>query len=292
MSDRRRDRGKGKAVVIDLTFDEPVPSTFYNAEPVQSTLPATPRRNTRPTSPMNESTFTQPVPSTPTRAGPSNTAPPNPTTPTPGSKRTRSQARITAYFPPKKFRVDPIPFQLTKEEAKEARDKQKMKEEENRVARADAIRLAKALEKEERAQKKAERERLREAEKAHKQQQNQWKADWKSWVERHRQPDARLKLPKRIPWDIYVNATGTEDYGLTQRERQCLPHCDLKNPHEQPGQEYAPMKIYRRADVELLAWRKEGVLTGVSQDDEEALLEEGERRYKARKGEKQDDKVK
>jgi hypothetical protein len=295
MFNRRSSKGKAKVEVIDLTVE--VRSTSNEKVKMQPPLAVTPPRATRPTivdqasnSKVAPSLPTSADPCTPKRAGPS-TATASPTFPsTQGTKRKAQQARITSFFPIKKLRLEPIPVALTPDEKKALR-------EETKVARADAILLAKELEKEQQEEKKAVEDALktakaedrrskkqaRDAEAAHKRQDTRWKADWKDWVQRHKQPDAEFKMPKgEEMWENHVNIKGTKELGLTRIELDCLEHCDVKNPLQPAGEEWAPMKMYRLADVEQLAFRKEGIIAGVSRDDEATLLRQGEAGFKKR----------
>ena len=302
MSTRNSNKAKGKAKievveVIDLTLD--VPSTAHKAVQVQLPLPITPPRQTRPmssnqagSSRLLHSSSTRPMPCTPVRAGPSTLPSSSPFSPTQGTKRKAQQARITSFFPAKKFRIETVPTPLTPHEKKAAREEEK-------IARADAKRLARALEQEERDAKRLAEEEVRvaraeerrvkkearEVEAAHKRKVAQWKVDWKDWVQRNKQPDAEFEMSKgEDMWENYINVKGTKDIGLTRNELDCLEHCDVKNPLQPAGEEWAPMKMYRVADAEKLAYRKEGIVNGISQDDEAALLREGEERLKTRMG--------
>jgi hypothetical protein len=227
------------------------------------------------------------IPCTPTRAGPSASSP---FSPTQGTKRKAQQARITSFFPAKKLRIETIPAALTPDEKKALR-------EETKLARADARLLARELEKEQQEEKKAVEDALkaakaedrrlkkeaRDAEAAQKRQVAKWKVDWKDWVQRNKQPDAEFEMPKgEDMWENHVNVKGTKELGLTRVELDCLEHCDVENPLQPAGEEWAPMKMYKFADVEKLAFRKEGVVNGVSQGDETALLQQGEASLKKR----------
>jgi hypothetical protein len=296
-----KSKGKAKVEVIDLTLDEPL--TANKAVQVQLPLPISPPRNARPTTSTlagNSKAVPPPStrvnPSTPIRAGSSNASFSSPFSPTQGTKRKAEQARITSFFPAKKLRIETIPAPLTPDEKKAAKEEEK-------TARADARRLAKELEKEAKElekeekkaaeektkAKKAEERRLkkeaRDAEAARKREIAQWRADWKDWVQRNRQPDAEFTMPKgEDMWENHVNIKGAKELDLTRHELDCLEHCDVKNPMQPAGEEWAPMKLYRVAEVEKLAYRKEGIVNGVSQDDEAALLREGEEKLKTRMG--------
>ncbi|KAF2692239.1 hypothetical protein K458DRAFT_411883 [Lentithecium fluviatile CBS 122367] len=295
MSNQTSANGKEKAkIIIDLTVD--VPST-HKAMQEQLPSPVSPPRHAQPTdstqagsSKAGPSSSTSPRFTTPVRPGPSTSTP----SPTPGTKRKARQALITSWFPAKKPRIETATLELTPDEKRAARESERAARESEKLARADAKRLALQLEKEEKAALKAKadaakaaraeerriKKEVKEAELAQKRLLAQWKADWKDWVERHKQPDAEFTIPKNEDmWENHVNATGAKKHaGLTRNELDCLRHCDVKNPQQPAGEEYAPMKMYRAADVEKLVWRKEAIVSGLSQEDEAALLQEGERR--------------
>lgn len=297
MSEQISSKGKGKAKieVIDLTVD--VPLTANKAVQVQQRSPASPSRDAQPTI-SNQAGSSKDVPSsstranpcTPTRAGSSYASSHYSFSPTQSTKRKAQQACITSFFPAKKFRIETIPPELSPEQKKALREEDKM-------AKADARRLARELEREKREEKKAAedvtkavkaaerrlKKEARDAEAARKREMAQWKADWKNWVQRNRQPDVEFTMPKgEEMWVNHMNVTGTKVLGLTRYELDCLPHCAVDNPLQPAGEEWAPMMMFRIDDVERLAFRKEGIVSGVSQDDEAVLLREGEERLKTK----------
>jgi hypothetical protein len=295
-------KGKAKVVIIDLTDD--APSSSEEAVQAQLHLPTSPPHGARPIH-STQAGGSRAVPSsftTNARPGPSSTPLSSTLSPTQGTKR-KAQATITSFFPAKKPRIDVIPTQPTPNEKKVLRGAEKVAREEQKLVRAEARRLVMELEKEEREARKekanaakaakAEERRLkketRDAEVARKREVAQWRVDWKEWVQRTRQPNAVFQIPKdENRWQNHMNANGAKELDLTRHELDCLPHCEVKNPADE---DYPPMKLYRIVDVQILAFWKEGIVNGISQDDEEALLREGERRLNLRKKKKDVEQV-
>jgi hypothetical protein len=295
MFNLRSNKGKAKVEIVDLTVE--VPFTVNKEVQVRPTSPVTPPRATRPAT-VNQASSSKAVrasPCTPTRAESSTATASSPFSSTQGTKRKAQQARITSFFPTKKLRLETIPAALTPDEKKVLR-------EETKLARADARLLARELEREHQEEKKAVEDALkaakaedrqskkaaRDAETAQKRQVAKWKADWKDWVQRNKQPDAEFEMPKgEDMWENHMNVKDTKKLGLTRIELDCLEHCDVKNPLQPAGEEWAPMKMYKLADVEKLAFRKEGIINGVLQHDETTLLQQGEAKLK-KKLEKKD----
>jgi hypothetical protein len=70
-------------------------------------------------------------------------------------------------------------------------------------------------------------------------------------------------------------------YGIKGDELACVPYCPVQNPH---GKGFTPMKFFLETDVIRLAFRKEAVMAGVSQDDEDELLARGQELYEEKNG--------
>ena len=130
---------------------------------------------------------------------------------------------------------------------------------------------------------KIEKERKAEAtklEKARKANEKQWKQDWKIWfTDPANQTSATFQ---RTPNDDLVNVKESATvYGIKREELNCLRHCNAPNPH---GPYFTPMKLFVKAEVQDLAFRKEGILAGVSQDDEVGLLRRGKEVFEEKNG--------
>ncbi|KAH7402769.1 hypothetical protein BKA66DRAFT_564670 [Pyrenochaeta sp. MPI-SDFR-AT-0127] len=114
-------------------------------------------------------------------------------------------------------------------------------------------------------QKKAEKQEAK-AEKA------QHKKDWESWLEKH---DLSGRLLESEP-DREESITQTDSqkkYGLKPGELGSLLHFEKRNPN------YGnTMKIFLEEDVKKLAFRKYGILAGIT--DESQILEKGEELWK------------
>lgn len=285
-------KGKGRAKttanreVIDLTLD--LPSSAGEAG-----------RLTPPSSPPSHDA--PPLPSTPVRisvaeAGLSLVTPPT-------SKR-KSQSRITSYYPNKRNRIEIVPTSPTPAERKANRVADRAdKEAEREAARAakaetrrrerearDARRAEEDNAKDARAAARAIEKEQREAEAAQKKEEKrrkaQWKADWKTWMQRNKQVDATFEIPEgqHNDHEKFKNIKECkQEFGIKRDELDCIPHCDTVNPI---NEEYAPEKRFSVKHVMRLAWKKEAIENGIPQNDIITLIEKGRELYEARTGQK------
>ncbi|KAF2865933.1 hypothetical protein BDV95DRAFT_242740 [Massariosphaeria phaeospora] len=330
MSDQApsKSKGKGKARVdfVDLALDVDVDvdglSSASSSATVRAQLPSpvSPPRNadTRlPTTPtpsrlgLGLGLGAAPSPRTPLARAPSTFRPshlsstPSSSKPSPSQsckRKATKQTVIDSFFPTKKPKLETLPAALTPEGKKALRDEEKR-------AQAEGKRLAKELDREEREAQKAAKKAILDAARAVKAEERRVKKEardaetarkrevrrWKAWVLRHKDSYADFVIPEgENMYQNHVNFNGTDGTGLTRPEMQCLPHCKVKNPNEPPGQppgdEYKPMRMFRKEDVRRLKYRKEAVLNGVAQDDEARLLREGERLFKLRKEKEEGDR--
>ncbi|KAF2829360.1 hypothetical protein CC86DRAFT_404001 [Ophiobolus disseminans] len=95
--------------------------------------------------------------------------------------------------------------------------------------------------------------------------------EWKDWVNEHILGDEDAKLPPTD--DDCLTATKCKDYfKIAGDELKCLQHDARPSPH---GGRLPPLKLYKYDEVERLAYKKEAILAGVSQDNEETLIARG-----------------
>lgn len=108
----------------------------------------------------------------------------------------------------------------------------------------------------------------------------QWRKDWKGWINDPENQSSALF--ERDYEEVLINVKESgKVYGVKGEELACLPHCPVTNPH---GKGFTPMKFFKKAEVIRLAFRKEAVLAGVSQDDEDQLLATGQELYEEKHG--------
>ncbi|KAF2438397.1 hypothetical protein P171DRAFT_504573 [Karstenula rhodostoma CBS 690.94] len=107
-----------------------------------------------------------------------------------------------------------------------------------------------------------------------------WKKDWKEWISAP-ENQSTDQFQRTYNEDLVNVKESAKVYGVKGEELACLPHCPVQNPH---GKGFTPMKFFLKADVVRLAFRKEAVLEGESQDDEDELLARGEKLYEQKHG--------
>ncbi|KAF1851980.1 uncharacterized protein K460DRAFT_351836 [Cucurbitaria berberidis CBS 394.84] len=116
----------------------------------------------------------------------------------------------------------------------------------------------------------------KKAETQRKKQVAQWKRDWKDWVTTNQIPDERFTAFEQ---DCLTVTKSKEYLGIQKDELQCLPHDTRPNPNGP----FAPMRLYKYEEVVDLAYKKEAILAGVSQVDDETLIACGKKLWEAKK---------
>ncbi|KAJ4356726.1 uncharacterized protein N0V89_004762 [Didymosphaeria variabile] len=125
-----------------------------------------------------------------------------------------------------------------------------------------------------------ERATVTKAAKAPKAGPRKWRKDWKEWISAP-ENQSTDQFDRNYDEDLINVKESAKVYGIKSEDLACLPHCPVQNPH---GKGFTPMKFFLKTDVIQLAFRKEAVLAGVSQDDEEELLVHGEELYEEKNG--------
>lgn len=105
-----------------------------------------------------------------------------------------------------------------------------------------------------------------------------WREDWKLWLEEHK---TSAQFPRTYNEDLVNVKESSKVYGVNAEDLATLPHCPVTNPHV-PA--FTPSKFFKQDDVETLAFRKEAILSGISQYDETELLAKGRDMYEVRVG--------
>jgi hypothetical protein len=177
------------------------------------------------------------------------------------TKRSRPMAPVdsdeeagpTTPRPAKKTRTTKTPAQITAaaaEKAKLAQEKLKKKASKDKAA----------------AEKRAEKE----AASAKKNQQKQCKEIWRVWVINNDAGDERFKADP-TEHDTLTQTNCKKFYGVTPEELKTLAHDEVFNSHNPK----MPGKIFKREQVQRLAFRKSAVLAGVEEKDDEELVKKG-----------------
>ena len=129
------------------------------------------------------------------------------------------------------------------------------------------------------AAKKKEAADTKKAEAQRKKQVAQWKLDWKDWIDKHKiknPDDAELCS---IEKECLTTTECKKYFRLQDRELECL-RCDKQpNPYGR-----FPIKLYLYDEVVELAYKKEAIQAGVSQDHDEALIARGKELWEVKKG--------
>ncbi|KAL1606204.1 hypothetical protein SLS60_003605 [Paraconiothyrium brasiliense] len=107
-----------------------------------------------------------------------------------------------------------------------------------------------------------------------------WRQDWKDWISAA-ENQSTDQFNRNYDEDLVNVKESAKVYGIKKEDLACLPHCPVQNPH---GKGFTPMKFFLKTDVIRLAFRKEAILAGVPQDDEEELLACGEELYEEKNG--------
>ncbi|KAF2713515.1 hypothetical protein K504DRAFT_487908 [Pleomassaria siparia CBS 279.74] len=255
MSSRSTGRDKGKTRMPSdqetVNIDAALSSL---GEPVHLPLPVSPPRNVQLPSAIPSSS-----------AGSSST-------PLPISSQgvKRKQSTITSFFLSKKDTFETI---LTVERKKAASNTRKAGERAIKASKAvEMDRRVKGERREEAGSAKtarAEEERLKQEDikaegdaiKKERVGVRMPKEDWIDWVNSHQQRDSNFEMPEKYDPAEYPNETESEgEFGINLNEQRCLAHCEKPNPADD---EHEPIKLFRRSDVQQLAWRKAAVLNGV-----------------------------
>lgn len=177
------------------------------------------------------------------------------------TKRSRPMALVssdeeiapTTSRPTKKPRTTKTPAQIIAAAAEKA----KLAEEklEKKAARDKAA-----------AEKKAEKE----AAAAKKNEEKQRKEIWRVWIINNDAGDERFKAdPKEH--DTLTQTNCKTYYGVTPEELKTLAHDEVFNSHNPK----MPGKIFKREEVQRLAFRKSAVMAGVEEKDDEELVKQG-----------------
>ncbi|KAF2790405.1 hypothetical protein K505DRAFT_377558 [Melanomma pulvis-pyrius CBS 109.77] len=184
-----------------------------------------------------------------------------PSSPVAGSEEEKSS--VTP--PPKKTswgRAAKTPAQIAKVKA----DKEKAAKEKAKMA---VQRAAIATEKKA-AKEKAAAKRL---------EQKQRKEDWKAWILEHNADGEKFKCDPEAQ-DTLTQTNCKVYYNVTPDELKTLPYDERFNSHNIKR----PSKVFRRTDVQRLAFRKQAILSGVVQNDEEDLLKRGKALFEDKYG--------
>lgn len=107
-----------------------------------------------------------------------------------------------------------------------------------------------------------------------------WRKDWKDWISAPENMSTD-RFERTYDEDLINVKESAKVYGIKGEELATLPHCPVQNPH---GKGFTPMKFFRKADVIRLAYRKEAILAGEPQDDEEELLTQGQMLFEEKHG--------
>lgn len=123
----------------------------------------------------------------------------------------------------------------------------------------------------------AKRKEAAAAKKAETERKKQWKRDWEMWVTENNIKDTFFTSFEE---DCVTTSKAKQYLRLQAHELECLPHDERPNPQGFK----APMKLYKYDEVVDLAYKKEAIQAGVSQDDEELLIAQGKKLYEANRG--------
>ncbi|KAI4673787.1 uncharacterized protein J4E84_010932 [Alternaria hordeiaustralica] len=126
----------------------------------------------------------------------------------------------------------------------------------------------------------AEKARLKAANEERIRKDKQGKADWKKWLANNKNDDDKNTLDA-IGIDCLTKTMCGEQLGLKTDDLKALPFEKRLNPN---GASYAAMRLYSYSDALRLACRKEAILAGYSQDNEEILMEIGRELLQDKKG--------
>ncbi|KAI4605931.1 hypothetical protein J4E83_010357 [Alternaria metachromatica] len=121
------------------------------------------------------------------------------------------------------------------------------------------------------AAKRKEAADAKKAEKERKKQAAQWKKDWKDWISKNQ------TYEELTSGDLgkHVNAKNAKAFfDLKPDELKCIPHRPSVNAFNQ-----MPQKDYRWDDCGKLAFRKEAMLAGIPQDNEQEFLAKGKKLF-------------
>jgi hypothetical protein len=200
-------------------------------------------------------------------------APPKPTSPDISSsddaptvkkstKRSRPMARVdaneeagsaSAARPAKRSRTTKTPAQITEAAA----DKAKLAQE----------KLEKKAAKEAAA---AEKKVLKDAATAKKAEEKQRKEKWRVWIINNDAGDKRFKADP-ADHETLTQTNCKALYGVTPEELKTLAHDEVFNSHNPK----MPGKVFKKEEVQQLAFRKSAVLAGVEEDNDEELVKQG-----------------
>jgi hypothetical protein len=176
------------------------------------------------------------------------------------TKRSRPMARVdldeeaapTTPRPTKKTRTIKTPAQITAAAAEKAKLAQEKLE--KKTAKDKAV-----------AEKKSEKE----AAAAKKNEEKQRKETWRVWVINNDAGDERFEADTEH--DTLTQTNCKKYYGVTPEELKTLAHDEVFNSHNPK----MPGKIFKRSEVQRLAFRKSAILAGVEEKDDEELVEQG-----------------
>ncbi|KAF1951380.1 hypothetical protein CC80DRAFT_597512 [Byssothecium circinans] len=121
----------------------------------------------------------------------------------------------------------------------------------------------------------------KKAEKERKANERKWKQDWKQWIESPANKTSATFQRDGADDDVINVKECLKVYNIKRDALSCLEHCPAPNPH---AVAFTPMKLFKQADVQRLAFRKEAIMAGIPHEDDEELLSKGEELYEAKHG--------
>lgn len=178
------------------------------------------------------------------------------------AKRSRPMARVDAddeaaptkpARPAKKPRTTKTPTEITEAAAEKAKLAQEKLE--AKVAKEAAA---------------AEKKVAKDAAAAKKSEEKQHKETWRVWVINHDAGDERFKADP-AEHDTLTQTNCKAVYGVTPEELKTLAHDEVFNTHNPK----MPGRVFKKEEVQRLAFRKAAVLAGVEEKDETKLVERG-----------------
>jgi len=126
----------------------------------------------------------------------------------------------------------------------------------------------------------AEKARLKAANEERIRKDKQGKTDWKEWLATNKNDDVNSLDAFGI--DCLTTTMCYKQLGLNaDKDLKALPFEERLNPN---GATFAAMRLYSYSDAIRLACRKEAILAGISQDNEETLMEIGRDLLQDKKG--------
>ncbi|KAI4640547.1 uncharacterized protein J4E79_011817 [Alternaria viburni] len=126
----------------------------------------------------------------------------------------------------------------------------------------------------------AEKARLKAANEERIRKTKQGRIDWKEWLANNQNDDDKNSLDA-IGIDCLTKTMCDKQLGLNKDDLKALPFEERLNPN---GASFAAMRLYSYSDALRLACRKEAILAGYSQDNEEILMEIGRELLQDKKG--------